>query len=83
MYLEELMNVTTGDIDTNTFIKCIDPFTQAIGKATDNIYHDRVIKGIFLKFISDYAIDKNDKKKEVITRTRARTITNTNTNTNT
>jgi len=73
------MNVTTGDIDTNTFIKCIDPFTQAIGKATDNIYHDRVIKGIFLKFISDYAIDKNDKKKEVHTHHHHATTTSNTT----
>lgn len=65
VYLEELLQVTDGDIDTNTFIKCIEPFTQALGKVTDTIYHDRVIRGIFERYISDYAIDKRS-KKEVI-----------------
>ena len=64
VYLEELMHVTKGDIDTATFLKCMEPFTKAVGSVTDFIYLGRVIKGLFIRYVTDYAVDINDKTKK-------------------
>ena len=64
VYLEELMHVTNGDIDTTTFLKCLEPFTKAIGSIIDNIYLSRVIKGVFFRYINDYAVNIHDKTKK-------------------
>ena len=70
VYLEELMEVSNGDIETKQFLLLIEPFLSLLSTSRDQALFDRIIKQIFHEFLNKYTesslngeIENNEIKK--------------------
>ena len=74
VYLEELMEVSQGNIDTDQFLLLLEPFLNLLQTSRDQALFDRIVKQIFHEFLNKYTtvslspsqdedIENNDGKK--------------------
>lgn len=68
IYLPELLKVTDGSIDTNTFDKLLLPFYQAMVRVDDSTFIERVHRSVFNDFAENFcaeAASEEDSDKKV------------------
>lgn len=67
IYLQELVRITEGKLDTEEFVVAIQPFIDALTSNEDAVYIERVQKTILLKFLNEYsreALKAHEKERQ-------------------
>lgn len=55
IYISEIWNATQGNINTEEFLALLKPFTDALSKVEDKVFHKRIVQRIFEDYLEKHA----------------------------
>ncbi len=55
IFLEELIGATGGNVEVTTFLSLCQIFIDSLTRQEDSVFYDRIVAGVFRKFIDQYA----------------------------